>query len=541
MSKGKRHFFLVFVLCVLLVGCRTSQLREQGMSGEQLKVSSLVIEAATQREVGNLSKAQELYESVLKLQPDNSVACYHLASLHFEQQNIASAVEYNERAIELAPKNHWYREQIAEIFVRTSRLEDAAKQYEVLLKHNPACEEYYTELAYIYLQGEKYDKAIETLDRMEKRFGVSEGTAMFKYRLFKELNRQDKAVKEMERLSKAFPQNTEYLSILAQNAVQSGEDDKAYAYFKKIEELAPEDENNTIALVEYFVRSNRGEEAEQYLDKLCQNKNVDFKTKNMVLLTIYSDKVDSDQGTFLKYMGHLKSMTDLHEEQAELWEYLSIAYMRSLAYPDAINAIRKAISLGSNDYSLYQNLLFAQSTCDSSEAIIETATQAIELYPSHPIPYLFKGVNELAIGQSKAAVETLKRGLQRAGKDKALSEDFNLNLADAYHSEGETEKAFEHYEKVLELNPNNFPALNNYAYYLALENRDIEKAEKMAEKLYVNHGDNLTYADTYAWVLYVAGKYDKALEVMNKFLDSESTWSETIKQHYEQIKQKAGQ
>lgn len=541
MSKGKRGFFGVFALCVLLVGCRTSQLREQGMSGEQLKVSSLIIEAATQREVGNLSKAQELYESVLKLQPDNSVACYHLASLHFEQQNIASAVEYNERAIELAPKNHWYREQIAEIFVRTSRFEDAAKQYEVLLKQNPACEEYYTELAYIYLQNEKYDKAIETLNRMEKRFGVSEGTAMFKYRLFKELNRQDKAVKEMERLSKAFPQNTEYLSILAQNAVQSGEDDKAYAYFKRIEELSPEDENNTIALVEYFARNNRGEEAEQYLDKLCQNKNVDFKTKNMVLLTIYSDNVDSDQGTFLKYMGHLKSMTDLHEEQAELWEFLSIAYMRSLAYPDAINAIRKAISLGSNDYSLYQNLLFAQSTCDSSEAIIETATQAIELYPSHPIPYLFKGVNELAIGQSKAAVETLKRGLQKAGKDKALCEDFNLNLADAYHSEGETEKAFEHYEKVLELNPNNFPALNNYAYYLALENRDIEKAEKMAEKLYANHGDNLTYADTYAWVLYVAEKYDRALAVMQKFSDSENSWSETIRQHYEQIKQKAQQ
>lgn len=532
---------MAIALCALAVGCKTSQPSVEGMSEEQFKVSSLVIEAATQREVGNLSKAQELYESILKLQPDNSVACYHLASLHFEQQNIASAVEYNERAIKLAPKNHWYREQIAEIFVRTSRLEDAAKQYEVLLKQNPACEQYYTELAYIYLQGEKYDKAIETLDRMEKRFGVSEGTAMFKYRLFKELNRQDKAAKEMERLSKAFPQNTEYLSVLAQNAVQSGEDDKAYTYFKKIEELAPEDENNTIALVEYFVRSNRGEEAEQYLDKLCSNKNVDFKTKNMVLLSIYSDKVDSDQETFLRYMGHLKSMTELHEEQAELWEFLSIAYMRILAYPDAIYAIRKAVSLGSNDYQLYQNLLFAQSTCDSSAAIIETATQAIELYPSQPIPYLFKGVNELAIGQSKAAIETLKRGLQRAGKDKALSEDFNLNLADAYHSEGENEKAFEHYEKVLELNPNNFPALNNYAYYLALENRDIEKAEKMAERLYAEYKDNLTYADTYAWVLYVAGKYDKALEVMNKFLDSESTWSETIKQHYEQIKQKAGQ
>ncbi len=538
MILRKTFLALAFAGAFLVSACSVGKEKSYQMSEQDLKVASMIIDAATQSEIGNIAEAESLYKQVISLQPENALAFYRLAALSFEQQNIASATEYNEKAVSLAPKNHWYRQQLAEIYRQTRQFDKAVSQYEVIIKQNPDVEEYYGELADIYLQSSQFEKAIEVINRMEKRLGVSEAMSMFKFRLYKELGQQDKAVKEIERLSNQYPQNIEYLSILAQTAVQNKQYDKAFAYFTKIESLVPEDENNIIALIEHFNREKKADKVEQYLSKLCQNKNVSFETKNMVLLSIYQDKVDSDEATFNAYMSHLEAMRELHGEESVLWQFLNVGYMRETDFPNAVLSGKKAVSLGAIDYQIFQNLLFAQSTIETPDSIIATANQTIELYPRQAVPYLFKGVNELVKGDRKAAIETLTKGLGLSADNKALQEDFNLNLADAYHEEGNNEKAFEHYEKVIQLNPNNIPALNNYAYYLSLEGRDLEKAESMAQKVYSQVQDNLTYADTYAWVLYVAGKYEQALEVLERFLDSKSQWSDTIKQHYEAIRQK---
>ena len=139
----------------------------------------------------------------------------------------------------------------------------------------------------------------------------------------------------------------------------------------------------------------------------------------------------------------------------------------------------------------------------------------------------------------EGAIEAFTSGLKRSGSDKALREDFYLNLADSYHAVGRREEAFATYDKVLNLNPDNIPALNNYAYYLSLAERDLDKAEKMAQKVYASNKDNITYADTYAWVLYVAGKYAEALKVFETTDIPQDQWSDTVLQHYQAIKQKA--
>ena len=501
------------------------------------KITVMVIDAAVQKEIGNIDEAIAIYEKIIELQENNSLAYYQLSALNFEKRNVASAIEYNEKAIELSPKNHWYREQLAEIYRQIRQPDKAAEQYEKLLKQNPDADEYYSELSDLYFNAGKYDKTIAVLNRMEKRRGVSEATSMLKYKLYQQMQQPDKAKKEMERLSNSFPQNVDYLSVLAQAAVQSGDKAKAYSYFKKIEAISPEDENNTIALIEYYAAKNMPDSLEMYISRLCMNKDVDFSTKNMVMLSIYKDDVDQKPDVFSKYLAHLESMRELHSEQAELWQFMNIGYMRNQNYVSATLTAKRCIELGTNDYQTYQNLLFSQSTCEPADSIIATADKAIKLFPQQAVPYLFKGVNQLVNKDYEGAIKTLSDGLARSRDNKALMEDFYLNLADAYHESGNNDKSYEYYQKVVDLNPDNIPALNNYAYYLSLENRDMEKAEVMAEKAHKAQPDNITYADTYAWVLYVKGKYDKALQVFEAFLPTQEKWRETIKQHYEIIKQ----
>ena len=64
--------------------------------------------------------------------------------------------------------------------------------------------------------------------------------------------------------------------------------------------------------------------------------------------------------------------------------------------------------------------------------------------------------------------------------------------------------------RLLTLSPDDPLLLNNYAYFLAEGGSDLKKALRMAEKVMELDGDNPTYIDTYAWVLYKLGKYREA-------------------------------
>jgi len=99
----------------------------------------------------------------------------------------------------------------------------------------------------------------------------------------------------------------------------------------------------------------------------------------------------------------------------------------------------------------------------------------------------------------------------------------------------EKDKAYNYFDKALEINPKNYLILNNYAYYLSLDGSDLDKADKMAKTVYEKYKNIPTYVDTYAWVLYIKKDYQKAYIVMQSIIKDQEQWSQTIKEHYELI------
>jgi tetratricopeptide (TPR) repeat protein len=73
--------------------------------------------------------------------------------------------------------------------------------------------------------------------------------------------------------------------------------------------------------------------------------------------------------------------------------------------------------------------------------------------------------------------------------------------------------------------------LNNYAYFLAEENKDLDKALKMAEEVMKTDWDNETYIDTYAWVLHKLGKHKQAYKEMLRIFGKEEERDPEILEH----------
>ena len=527
-------FLILLSIFICLSACKSQQKAVLQPNDNDIKMAQMIIDAAIEREIGNIEKSCEIYESILKVNPENALAYYQLAAINYEQRNIAKAIEYNVKAVELDKKNHWYRCQLAEIYIQTKQNEKAAEQYRAIVELQPEVTEYYMELASIYIDANMYDKAIDAINLLEKRQGVNEYCSMFKYKVYKQLNNPEKAIKEIEKLSKEYPSNVSYLSILAQNYLSKNNLNKALGYMKEIEKIDSSNIENIVALMEFYYKKGDILLTEIYIDKLCRSTEMNFEEKNQLILGLYQEMVDTDLETLRKYIKHLETMSSMYSEEGRLWQFLSIGYMRTFRMDEAYQACKKAIKYGIEDISLYKNYIITQQFKAGDEERIKTCDEAIKLYPREVLFYIVKGYSLVNLKEYEKAIETLEKGLKYA-KQQSDYIDIYSNLAEAYYRTENKEKSFDYFEKALEKDTNNLMVLNNYAYYLCLENTELDKAEKMSKKTYEEQPKNITFADTYAWILFTKKDYQNAKIILDSFLSEKETWSETVKEHYQKI------
>jgi tetratricopeptide (TPR) repeat protein len=94
-------------------------------------------------------------------------------------------------------------------------------------------------------------------------------------------------------------------------------------------------------------------------------------------------------------------------------------------------------------------------------------------------------------------------------------------LATFYEKNGKDDPAEVHYKKVLELNPDHIPAMNNLAYFLAERNMEMNKALDLARKARELGGENPAIMDTLGWIYYKKEIYDSAIQEFSNCVEKE--------------------
>ena len=81
---------------------------------------------------------------------------------------------------------------------------------------------------------------------------------------------------------------------------------------------------------------------------------------------------------------------------------------------------------------------------------------------------------------------------------------------------GKAEEASAAYREAILLNPENYMAMNNFAYFNACEGTELGAAQLYASIATTAEPDNITYLDTYAWVYFKKKDYAKAKDIIDK-------------------------
>ena len=167
--------------------------------------------------------------------------------------------------------------------------------------------------------------------------------------------------------------------------------------------------------------------------------------------------------------------------------------------------------------------------------------EALELFPNQPVLYLLNGIANSRNKKYDAAIKSLKSGSKMVIDNNALLIDFYSNLAEAYNSAENHKESDAIFNKALKLDPNNALILNNYSYYLSVRGVDLKRAETMSKKSNAISPNNVSYLDTYGWIMYKMKQYEDAELWLKKAIDNGGAESDVILEHYGDVLFQLGQ
>ncbi len=501
---------LVYVLIFTLFSFALSAQQQRSEAVQE----NAIISAVQLLNDGKVDEAKSLLEDLLSENPYNDAAWYYLAQCAVMKQDAKSAENAYRKAVEFDPDNFWYRYRLARLYSVTSRPELTVEIYEELLKDFPDKSDLYYEMVELYAAQREFDKALETLGEIETVFGMTESIAMYRFNLLQMTKRQEEAFKSLEEYNKLYS-SPYVLSTLADYQMSMYNDSTALAYYNEALDLSPDYAPALLGKAETLRLTRKYDEYFSVLQKYVLSPDGPVSPKGEYLLALvqrtdqnfinnFKSRIDTVFNKALEIYPGDSTMT----QTAAIYYYstgrndLSKTYFKANweKYPESFSTSANYIEF----------LMYAQYWAELSEA----GREAFRRFPKETAFLEMASVGDYNLGDYDKVLDLCYQVLEAAPNDSSATLRSWSTIGDIYHSQGDSKKSYKAYENALKINPDYVYVLNNYAYYLSVEGRNLKKAYAMSKKTIEAEPDNATYLDTFAWILYLQGK---ALEAKSFF------------------------
>jgi tetratricopeptide (TPR) repeat protein len=477
------------------------------------------------------------FEQALAFFSDDDASMYELSALYQQAGRNSEALSMIQQAADLQPDNKWYQIRLAQLHLKNSDYRTFIKIYDKLIESEPDNLEYVETYIDVLLRVGDFDKVLEKLDVLEQQIGKNEYIFLQKIQIYDEQGKKDKAIEEMEKLVEFMPDNTRYRALLAEAYRKVKRDKDAYQQYLKIKELDPEDKYVDVSLMDYYLSVGDVDKAFDELISAIKNKNLDFETKSQIYDFWFDKQKDKNSSKDAEAAGN--AFIETHPDKSIGYYILGTVNYLDHSLVKAKEYYKTALDCDSKNYvTLYQITMCCLDLREYQEAI-EYSERALSLYPEQPLFYFFNGLAYYNINDYEKTITVLEKG-RKLSANKDLTANFDMSIGDTYIILKNHKKAYEAYDRVLRTDPNNISVLNNYAYYLSLDNQDLERALEMSAKTIKAEPKNATYLDTYAWVLYKLGRYQEAKKYMDKVFKYDKNPNGTNYEHYGDILYKLG-
>ena len=529
---NKKNSIWLLVAVWTLVSCGTVKstrekpavaLAQSSLTSEQQrKYDYFFLEAMRLKEKKDYASAFGLLQHCLDIHPNAASALYEVSQYYMFLRQVPQGQEALEKAVANAPDNYWYSQGLASLYQQQNELDKAITLLEQMVVRFPAKQDPLFNLLDLYGRQEKYDKVISTLNRLEKHMGKNEQLSMEKFRIYLQMKDDKKAFQEIESLVQEYPMDMRYQVILGDVYLQNGKKQEAYDVYQKVLAAEPDNPMAIFSMASYYKQTGQEELYQQQLDTLLLNKKVTPDTKVGVMrqMIVENEQADKDSTQIIALFDRIMKQEQDDPQIPMLYaQYLLSKNMEAESVP----VLEQVVDLDPTNNAARMMLIGAAVKKEDYKQIIIVCEPGIEATPDALEFYYYLAVAYNQAEKPDSVISICKRALEHKtadGKKEIVSEFYSI-LGDMYHTQKQMKEAYAAYDSALVYNPSNIGALNNYAYYLSVERRDLDKAEEMSYKTVKAEPNNATYLDTYAWILFEKGNYAEARIYIDNAMKSE--------------------
>ncbi len=500
------------------------------LGAQNTKFDYFYLEAEKSRLEGDFASALELYEHCRSLRPDAAEVIYQEALLRLCLRQDSLGREMLYEAARLDSCNPWYLETLASVCLNGKDVEAALPVLERMARLQPKRTDVLAQLSYLYKSAGRTQDAIEALQRIERAEGKSTQLSMEKYSLYLDLGEKEHADAELQSLCESFPHDQTCKLLAAGRFIQSGDEEKALAIFEEVKQEDPHNETLQLALLEYFGETNQEEKYKQLRDSLLYEPAVSSNMR-LSLMRDYIGKAQRDTTLRAEVEQSLSLVLDMPQEDARMWT-MKAAYQIFVGEPEdsVARSMQQVLEIEPNNETALAYLMRYHAQRNDVVGMENVCRRGVNCYPEELGYSYYLGLALHQQERTDEAMEVFLVGL-RSKTDEAdprLVSDMYAAVGDLYNLQEQKENAYAAYDSALVYYDNNISCMNNYAYYLSLEKRDLDKAEEMSYRTIKAEPDNKTYLDTYAWILFIKEEYTEARLYIDRVVSPEATDDELL-------------
>jgi tetratricopeptide (TPR) repeat protein len=561
-------------LLLLAATATTNQVREIAQRIEQLpaaargRASSHLVLGTLAGIQRDLPKAEAEFKAAVAADAKSSEAYTALGALYLARNDRAQGEPALKKAAELAPLRSGLRLKYAEFKFGTGAQEAGKRCLEEVTKKAPDYIPAWLLLAQFAYAQAKTEECARLLDRILSRDPVNYDALLLRGNLSLAKGDSTNAITHFERLAKAYDRDPKVQYQLAVAHLLHKEPIKAEASLNRALVLNSNYVDVILLQAELNLRQGNSGPAIVSLTRLLKQQ-PQIPRAYTLLATAQLAQNHPDDAVSV-----YRQMTLAFPTNAQAPLLLGMLLARQGRAADARQAFEKALELAPDYLPAFEQIVDLDLAGKQFARAAERVGQLMAKTPKAADPWLLMAKIHLAQVEALVRQELQKRPappsatlrfsdfpaarpeLEQAEKALLKAIELNPDLQPAYHllaqvyvDSNKHQQALDRlnglvantndlttlmqiglihnqlkdfsaardaYEKILAVNPNFIPALNNLAYLYSEPLRHPDKAYALAEKARQLQPDNPAVADTLGWILFQRGEYARALAMIQE-------------------------
>ena len=500
------HKFLLILLSVLL-WCADAAAQKS-----DVRYNNFFLEAMLQRQKGNIDASFDLLRHCISIDPSKPEAYYFLAQYYTILKDKEKSLQCFKKAAELNPDNETYMETLARAYINNNQFAESIEILEKVVEKDAVRIDILELLAQLYVQVDDKDNAIKTLSRIENIEGKNEQISHMKSEIYREMGNKEASINEMQSLSEQYPYDMSLKARYAQTLFFNEEFDMAMGV---IGEIFKEDSTNVFAQQlarDYYFDKGLKEKADSMLYVILNNSKTTTADKVQMIRQeiIFNEQNKRDSTEVIKLFELMMQQPQTDTELALL--YVSYMDMKKMPREAMHNVVTKVLEIEPDNSSARMHLVGDAWLAEKFDEVIRLCKDARIYNPEEIKFYYYQGLAYFNKDDFDNALDAFKNGVGAITdeSDVEMVSDLYMLMGDLLFKKEMKAEAYEAYDSCLQWRPDNIACLNNYAYFLSIDGKHLDKAEEMSRRTIKKEPENPTYLDTYAWVLFRQKRYAEA-------------------------------